>query len=82
MIQIIEKIKEKLVEMLNDKSVYCFDETADFVEKFDISSIQIVQFLVSLEEEFAIEFDIEELGDSTYKSLQQLAQAVERHIQK
>ena len=55
-------------------------ETFNYLESGYIDSIGIIQFLVSLEEEYDIEFTDVEIADPSFKIVGQLIQLVERKV--
>ena len=75
-----KKIREILAELIEDDSAKQIADDEDFISLFELSSLQLVQFLVMVEEAFSIEFDIDELGEDSFKSIQKLEQSIVNHL--
>ena len=61
-----QEIKDKFVEVISDNltelDADSVDVTANFVENYDVNSIQLIQLLVAAEETFNVQFDDRELA--------------------
>lgn len=77
---VTDKIKAILAELVEDENAKQITEEENFVAKYELSSLQLVQFLVRIEEEFSIEFDIDELGEDSFKSIKKLEQSILNHL--
>ncbi len=77
---VTDKIKTILAELVEDENAKKLADEDDFVAKYELSSLQLVQFLVMIEEEFSIEFDIDELGEDSFKSIKKLEQSILNHL--
>ena len=67
-----EEIKNKLMEVIDENLPNIdsekVDVIADFVEEYDINSIQLIQLIVAAEEKFDVSFDDRELALNKYNS--------------
>ena len=55
-------IREKIIEMIKDElNVTEFEMDENLVETYEIDSISLLDFFMSIEDEFDIEFEDEEL---------------------
>ena len=55
-------IEEKIIELIKEElNVEEFDLDADLVEEYEVDSISLLDFFMSVEDEFDIEFEDEEL---------------------
>lgn len=74
-------IREKITEMIKSElMIYNFDLDADLVKDYEIDSIGLLDFIMSIEEEFDIEISDSELSE--LKSANDVIAVVERKVGK
>ncbi|MDY2789372.1 MAG: phosphopantetheine-binding protein [Lachnospiraceae bacterium] len=79
-----EEIKNKLMEVIDENLPNIdsekVDVTADFVEEYDINSIQLIQLIVAAEEKFDVSFDDRELALNKYNSFDDVIDTIENKV--
>ncbi len=79
-----EEIKSKLMEVIDENLPNIdpekVDVTADFVEEYDINSIQLIQLIVAAEEKFDVSFDDRELALNKYNSFGDVIDTIENKV--
>ena len=79
-----EEIKNKLMEVIDENLPNIdpekVDVTADFVEEYDINSIQLSQRIVAAEEKFDVSFDDRELALNKYNSFDDVIDTIENKV--
>ena len=79
-----EEIKGKLLEVIGedlpDVDAKAVDVSADFVEEYDVNSIQLIQLIVDAEKSFDVSFDDKELALGKYQSFDDLIDKIESKI--
>ena len=79
-----EAIKNKLMEVIDENLPNIdsekVDVTADFVEEYDINSIQLIQLIVAAEEKFDVSFDDRELALNKYNSFDDVIDTIENKV--
>lgn len=79
-----EDIKNKLMEVIDedlpDLDTQAVDSGADFVEEYDVNSIQLIQLIVGVENAFDVSFDDRELALSKYHSFDDLIDKIESKV--
>ena len=79
-----EEIKSKLMEVIDENLPNIdpekVDVTADFVEEYDINSIQLIQLIVAAEEKFDVSFDDRELALNKYNSFDDVIDTIENKV--
>jgi acyl carrier protein len=58
------------------------DVGADFVEEYDVNSIQLIQLIVDSESKFDVSFDDKELALGNYKSFDDLIDKIDNKVNK
>lgn len=77
--KITEKLKEKLAEVIGNEDVKNATDETNFIEEYNLSSLQLVKYFVTIEEYFSFEFDIEELSEDKFKSFLDLEKNIKLH---
>lgn len=81
-----EDIKNKLMEVIEedlpDLDTKAVDVSADFVDEYDVNSIQLIQLIVDSENEFDVSFDDKELDLAKYKSFDDLIDTIDNKVNK
>lgn len=81
-----EEIKNKLMEVIEedlpDLDTKAVDVSVDFVEEYDVNSIQLIQLIVDSENEFDVSFDDKELDLAKYKSFDDLIDTIDNKVNK
>ena len=79
-----EEIKNKLMEVIDENLPNIdsekVDVTADFVEEYDINSIQLIQLIVAAEEKFDVSFDDRGLALNKYNSFDDVIDTIENKV--
>ena len=79
-----EEIKNKLMEVIDENLPNIdsekVDVTADFVEEYDINSIQLIQLIVAAEEKFDVSFDDRERALNKYNSFDDVIDTIENKV--
>ena len=79
-----EEIKNKLMEVIDENLPNIdsekVDVTAEFVEEYDINSIQLIQLIVAAEEKFDVSFDDRELALNKYNSFDDVIDTIENKV--
>lgn len=79
-----EEIKSKLMEVIDenlpDIDPEKVDVSADFVEEYDMNSIQLIQLIVAAEEKFDVSFDDRELALNKYNSFDDVIDTIENKV--
>mgnify|MGYP000086021005 FL=1 len=79
-----EEIKNKLMEVIDENLPNIdpekVDVTADFVEEYDINSIQLIQLIVAAEKKFDVSFDDRELALNKYNSFDDVIDTIENKV--
>lgn len=75
-----KKIKELLVKVLGDDT-YLNDWNSDtsIINDIGLDSLQLIQFLMALEDELDIEFDYENLQYEWFESIATLSKVLEQY---
>ena len=74
-------IRERILELASKELMLeDFDLDADFVNKYDLDSIALLDFIMTLEEEFDIEISEKELND--VKSVNDIIAVIEKKADK
>ena len=81
-----DDIKSKLMEVIEEDlpnlDTSTVDTSADFVEEYDVNSIQLIQVIVEAENKFDVSFDDRELALSKYKSFDDLIDTIDTKVNK
>jgi acyl carrier protein len=73
------KIYEISEKLFRDQKVVRDDQT-DFVQKFQMTSIDVLEFLLAIEMEYDFEFDDEYLVEATLRNIDILKDYVENRL--
>lgn len=81
-----EEIKSKLIEVIDENlpniDTQTVDVSADFVDEYDVNSIQLIQLIVAAEEKFEVDFDDRELALSKYNSFEDVINTIDGKVNK
>lgn len=76
-----DKIKALIIEHLNlDIAAESFPETENFLEKYGLNSVDALELLLKIENEFDMEIDDEDLNADLLKSVQTLSAYVDSKL--
>ena len=79
MIQLTEIIKETLIEVMDNVSESeSWNEDTDIINDIGIDSLQIVRFMMAIEDKLGISIDYEELSFDDFSSIRALATFLEK----
>jgi acyl carrier protein len=79
-----DEIKDKFVEVINDNltDIEDVNVSANFVDDYDVNSIQLIQLIVAAEDEFGVSFDDKELALSRYETFDDVIDTIDSKINK
>jgi len=81
--EIIEKIKKLLAAVTGDPTLVSqLKDSTDIITEVGLDSIQMINFILVLEDEFSIEVDFESLDYSVFKSIKALSQFIYTTLKK
>lgn len=74
-----ETIKNILAELKEDPSLLNISDDADLINEVGLDSLQMINFLLQLEDTFDIELDFDSLDYSDLKKLSQVEAFIRKH---
>lgn len=77
--EVIEIIKELLAEVMGDAAAAgSWNDDTDIINDIGIDSLQIVRFMMALEDRLGISLDYEDLSFDDFSSIRSLADYIEK----
>ncbi|MBO4290328.1 MAG: acyl carrier protein [Lachnospiraceae bacterium] len=74
----IEEIRKALIEVIgNDEGADSWDQGTDILADVGLDSVQLIEFLLKIEETMGVEFDFENLEYDMLRSIGMLAEKLE-----
>jgi acyl carrier protein len=77
-----DKIISILCEIKGDLNIEEISDDADLINDIGLDSLQMINFLLQIEDEFDIEVDFEELDYNLMRSISKFTQFIENQIEK
>jgi acyl carrier protein len=79
MVQLTEIIKETLIEVMDNASESeSWNDDTDIINDIGIDSLQIVRFMMAIEDKLGISIDYEDLSFDDFSSIRALAAFLEK----
>lgn len=79
--QIISGIKEILQQVINVEGVRDWEKTEDLLKDKGLNSLEAIHILVAVEDRFDIEIDDDDLNLELVKTIENIADYVERKLE-
>ncbi len=80
--ELAKSLKTKIIEALDLVDVTCadMDDDAQLVGgDFGIDSIDVLELVIMIEEEYGISIDSKEIGEKIFRSIRALAEHIDEH---